>query len=102
MQGDTSNYSAYQKEPNFTNYGIIVIKNYFWPGQITVYSNKQWQSLYVGYGFKYSDQLYFPSYPEFIQEELSNMVEQNDPNYPKDLPKADNPDGDDKDKQKDD
>eukprot|EP00825_Cyclidium_porcatum_P039634 TRINITY_DN4852_c0_g1_i1.p1 TRINITY_DN4852_c0_g1~~TRINITY_DN4852_c0_g1_i1.p1 ORF type:complete len:497 (+),score=131.93 TRINITY_DN4852_c0_g1_i1:147-1637(+) len=103
--GDTSNYNAYQKEdlkePKLTNYGVIVIKNSYWPGQTTVYCNKQWQSLYTGYGFKFSEELYYPSYPEIIQEEQSNLVEFNDPNFPKEVPKVDNPEGEGQEKKQD-
>lgn len=66
LYGDLAGYGSYQKEPAQTNYGVLAIKNYYWPGLTTVFHNKQWQSMYIGYGFKYSPQLFYPSYPENI------------------------------------
>jgi len=64
-----TDYATYTKETGKINYGVIAIKNIFWPGSVTVYHRQQWQSLYVGYGFKLSNELYYPNEPELVLKE---------------------------------
>jgi hypothetical protein len=37
-----------------------------WRGWYTIYHNKVWMNIYVGYGFKSIDGWYFPKEPENI------------------------------------
>jgi len=42
VHGDTTDYATYTKEAGKINYGVIGIKNLFWPGAVTVYHKQQW------------------------------------------------------------
>lgn len=41
--------------------------------------------MYVGYGFKYSLNQFYPKEPQVIQIEAIDKAEQNDPNFPVDV-----------------
>ncbi|KAL4480348.1 hypothetical protein ABPG74_020864 [Tetrahymena malaccensis] len=84
--GDQTDYGVAQKppadQPNKViqqNYGYISIKNLYWPGHVTIYHNKKWQNLYIGQGFKQSQEFYYPKEPEFIQEEQPELPCQVEP-----------------------
>jgi hypothetical protein len=62
--GDCSDYRGMSKNTNdFVNYGFICLGSLVWRGWYTVYHNKTWTSIYVGYGFKSIDGWYFPKEP---------------------------------------
>jgi hypothetical protein len=64
------------KQADKVNYGFIGLKNTIWKGYTTVYHNKQWVSIYVGYGFKTNNKMYFPCEPETILSEVKDRDEQ--------------------------
>jgi hypothetical protein len=55
--------------------------------------NKQYTSIYVGYGIKTQQQLYFPIGPSDLNEEGEDIIEFPEPN-PKDPPDEIEPDSD--------
>jgi hypothetical protein len=74
--GDTTNYRAPGKQADKINYGFVSLKSTVWKGHCTIYHNKQWASIYVGYGFKTNDHPYFPCEPEAILSEAKDRDEQ--------------------------
>ncbi len=48
------------KNKDYINYGFISIKSFVWKGWTLIYHNKQWSTLYVGYGCKTSSEWYYP------------------------------------------
>lgn len=72
VAGDTSNYRAATKVADKVNYGVISIKNTVWKGHTTVFHNKQWASIYIGYGAKTSDRLFYPSQPDPVLTECKD------------------------------
>ncbi|KRX05140.1 hypothetical protein PPERSA_06774 [Pseudocohnilembus persalinus] len=85
--GDTTNYNIYHTTGTQNN-GVISIKSLVWPGFINVYFQQQQSSLYIGQGFKNSDQLYYPALPETVLEEVVDKEDYDEPNYPPEEPKA--------------
>ena len=45
-------------------YGVVALRNPHWPGWVTVASNKEFGSIYIGYGLKSSQPSFFPLAPE--------------------------------------
>lgn len=64
--GDCSEYKAMSKNKDTINYGYICLRSLIWKGWHTVYHNKQWISIYVGYGMKSTDGFYFPKKPDTV------------------------------------
>ncbi|KAM3145625.1 hypothetical protein pb186bvf_002399 [Paramecium bursaria] len=67
-------------------YGVALLKNYTWPGAITVANQNGWANLYVGYGFKDTQASFVPIMNNDIQQEPDDIIEFPEPN-PKTLPK---------------
>ncbi|KAM3137989.1 hypothetical protein pb186bvf_009884 [Paramecium bursaria] len=85
--GDTTDYNPQAKDvKNKQNNGVIVIKSNTWPGLVSVYQNKVFQQMYVGYGFKLSDQHFYPKQPQLVQNEAVDVPEQPEPNFPAEVP----------------
>ena len=64
------------------NYGFISIRSLTWKGWTLIYHNKQWATMYVGNGWKSTDEWYYPQEPELILEEKQDCEEVPEPNFP--------------------
>jgi len=89
VYGDYASYNSLGKEPTKTSYGAVSVKSIIWPGAVTVYNNKQWQSLYVGHGFKLWNNEFYPYDPQTVQVEHPDPEEQPEPNFPPEQKKQD-------------
>ncbi|EGR31624.1 radial spoke head protein, putative [Ichthyophthirius multifiliis] len=91
VYGDSTNYGLFQRQEGYQNYGYIAIKNLYWPGSVTIYHNKKYQNIYVGYGFKQSSETYFPCEPEIILEERLEIPCQIEPVPPEEVKQEETP-----------
>lgn len=51
------------------NYGTIVCKSLWWPGQFSFYNNERIQSIYCGNGLKHEQESYYPVSPPTMMDE---------------------------------
>lgn len=51
------------KNVEYVNNGYIHIKSLIWRGWNFVYHNKQWISVYIGNGNKYTGEWFYPKEP---------------------------------------
>ncbi|CAD8085745.1 unnamed protein product [Paramecium primaurelia] len=85
--GDTTDYNPLSKDTNNkVNNGVIIIKSLVWPGLVTVYSNKVLSQLYYGYGYKATNNHFYPKQPQQVQSEQPDLPEQPEPNFPAEVP----------------
>lgn len=75
----------------------MALRNPHWPGWTTVASNKEFGSIYIGYGLKSSQPSFHPLGPEDISIEAEEVEEFGEPN-PKDPPDELEPDSDEENK----
>lgn len=86
--GDCNEYRAMTKNVEYINNGFIHLKNLSWRGLHFVYHNKQYSSVYFGDGNKYTGEWFYPKEPEMVLSEANDRGEVNEPNFPKEVPKA--------------
>ena len=51
-------------------YGVVCLRNPHWPGWYTVASNKEFGSIYIGYGLKFSQPSFEPIGPADLGVEV--------------------------------
>lgn len=69
------------KEEGTTNcYGHVVLKNPHWPGWLTVANGKGFGSIYIGYGYKLTQDCFYPLSPQDIEFEGKETDEYDEPN----------------------
>ena len=96
--GSTQVFNNVGKEEGTTScYGVVALRNPHWPGWVTAASNKQFASIYIGYGCKSSQPAFHPLGPEDLGLEAEDVDEFHEPN-PKDPPDELEPDSDDENK----
>ena len=75
-------------------YGVTILKNYTWPGAITIgyvinyiiiQKKNSFSFIYIGYGHKLTQPTYLPIAPNDLQDEPDDIDEHHEPN-PKNLP----------------
>lgn len=57
------------KNVEYVNNGYVHIKSLIWRGWHFVYHNKNWLSIYVGNGNKYTGEWFYPREPEVVFSE---------------------------------
>ncbi|KAM3132513.1 Radial spoke head protein 4 A [Paramecium bursaria] len=67
-------------EEGTLGYQVIQLRNYSWPGTVTVANAQEFGSLYVGYGLKNQVKQFNPIAPKDIQEEPEDIIEFPEPN----------------------
>ena len=80
--GDCTEYRAMSKNNETTNYGFICLRSMVWKGWHTIFHNKQWINVYIGFANKSTDSWFFPKEPELILGESKDLEEQPEPNFP--------------------
>ncbi|PFH38498.1 radial spokehead family protein [Besnoitia besnoiti] len=74
LAGDCANYGT-----DGVSYAVVVMKSMRWPGAVTVYQNKKFTNVYVGYGIKAWLNPFFPVAPDDVQEDPEDLEEQPEP-----------------------
>ncbi len=60
-------------------YSAVILKNFRWPGNMTIVSNGNYCSIYIGYGYKGDTQpLFFPQEPKDLQGEGEECEEKHE------------------------
>ncbi|CAD8046324.1 unnamed protein product [Paramecium primaurelia] len=90
--GETQQYTNQEEQP--LSYQIVQLRNYLWPGAITVSNSNDFISIYFGYGNKNQQNSFNPLAPNDIQEEPEDIDEIPEPN-PREQPDELEPDSDD-------
>ena len=75
VQGDTQVFNGMGDDATTSCYAVCSIRNLSWPGWATVSTNKQFASIYIGYGIKANQQLFFPLAPSDLLEEGEDVQE---------------------------
>ncbi|PHJ19557.1 radial spokehead family protein [Cystoisospora suis] len=74
LAGDCATYGA-----DAVTYAVTVLKSLRWPGAVTVYQNKKFTSVYIGYGIRAGLNPFFPVAPDDVQEDPNDVDEQPEP-----------------------
>ncbi len=95
LMGDKKDYLA-ENGKDTVNYGVVVVRSLQWPGAYTFYSQENQTSIYVGHGYKYELQTYFPVHPPTVLDDPEENEEQPEPTpleEPPEEPKDDEEEG---------
>ncbi|KFM57188.1 Radial spoke head protein 6-like protein, partial [Stegodyphus mimosarum] len=68
-----------------TEMALLIVKSNIWPGAFTFYDGKQFENLYIGYGYKFSVYHYAPVLPVTTEVEYkagSEILEPEDEEEP--------------------
>ncbi|XP_035214101.1 radial spoke head protein 6 homolog A-like [Stegodyphus dumicola] len=72
-----------------TEMALLIVKSNLWPGSFTFYDGKQYENLYIGYGYKFSVYHYAPMLPVTTEVEYkagSEILEPEDEEEPEPEP----------------
>ena len=61
-------------------HAVILVENGRWPGSYCVWKNGKFCNLYIGFGYKNSDELYYPTQLKNVEIDPDDIDEQPEPN----------------------
>ncbi|CAD8141915.1 unnamed protein product [Paramecium octaurelia] len=91
--GETQQYTSNQEDTGLS-YQVVLLRNFLWPGAVTVSNTNEYISVYFGYGLKNQQHSFNPLAPKDVQEDPEDIDEVPEPN-PREQPDELEPDSDD-------